>query len=287
MYIAIGLREMSRALEQRGSDGRYCRRIRIYEDYQRRTATMRRALAVAGALPRVRRLARDEEPPRRAAAARRARDDAEEQGLTGNGTAVIFRTHVLCASVLGLLQRALREIAWSHHVCVMFDKDKLKRDHAQQFVELATQKAGLPAAVAGRVELFGTAARDYRERYSKHPLFAAHQDDFKLKYYPEVSFILWWKAHQHEFEYVYGIEYDVAASRATSRASRARTIRADARDLLAYLVGWRPYTGWWAWSKTMGPARQLVDAGYGAAIFMPVVRSYTLSRTNVIARVER
>ena len=205
----------------------------------------------------------------------------KNKGITGNGTAVIFRTHVLDASVLGLLQRALRDLAWSHHVCVMFDKDKLKRDHAQQFVELAAQKAGLPADVAGRVEQFGTAAHDYRDRYSKHPLFAAHQDDFKLKYYhPEVSFILWWKAHQHEFEYVYGIEYDVGFTGNLSSFTRAHD-RADARDLLAYLVGWRPYTGWWAWSKTMGPARQLVDAGYGAAIFMPVVRCiHSLARTS-------
>ena len=79
---------------------------------------------------------------------------------------------------------------------------------------------------------------------------------------------------------MYGIEYDVGFTGNLSSFTRAHD-RADARDLLAYLVGWRPYTGWWAWSKTMGPARQLVDAGYGAAIFMPVVRCiHSLARTS-------
>ena len=78
----------------------------------------------------------------------------------------------------------------------------------------------------------------------------------------------------------YGIEYDVGFTGNLSSFTRAHD-QTDARDLLAYLVGWRPFTGWWAWSKTMGPARQLVDAGYGAAIFMPVVRCiHSLARTS-------
>ena len=54
----------------------------------------------------------------------------KNKGITGNGTAVIFRTHVLDASVLSLLSRTLRDLAWSHHVCFMFDKDKLKPEYA-------------------------------------------------------------------------------------------------------------------------------------------------------------
>ena len=192
----------------------------------------------------------------------------KNKGLVGNSTAVIFRTHVLDASVLALFERLLKDLAWSRHVCFMYDRDKLSKSHAQAFVDLAVSKAGVSA-----VELFGTAAKDYRERYTRHRLFQDSDDDYKLKYYhPEVSFILWWQKHQQQFRWIYGVEYDVGYTGNLSHFLDAHDHGGDERDLLAYLVGWRPFSGWWAWSKVSKSAKKLVDNGEGAAIFMPVVR---------------
>ena len=83
-------------------------------------------------------------------------------------TAVLFRTHLLDATVLAILRRLLADVRSEHHVAVIYDSDVLRRGDVRDFVARALAADGARAAGAadaagagGAVELFGVAAEDY------------------------------------------------------------------------------------------------------------------------------
>ena len=188
-------------------------------------------------------------------------------------TAVLFRTHVLDATVLALLRRLLADVlGGAHHVAVLFDRDALAEDAVRAFVDVA---AG-GGARGGAVELFGVGAADYVEGFGgkRGRPFAAEalNSPFKLKHdHPDVAYVLWRRAHRAAFRWVYAVECDVGFSGNFSAFVGAHDA-ARSEDLLAFHVGWRP-VGWPFSARMSAEARALVGGPDGwAAWYAPLAR---------------